>query len=159
TLGRPEERGADLDALLAAVGRLWTAGVEVDWERFHGEKRRRRVGLPTYPFERQRYWIDPPSPSERAVPATAAADLADWFWVPSWTRVPLASAPGQKRTNGRGERWLVFADREGLGERIAAQLRAEGREVATVVVGADFKELGKGTFAIDPGRRVDYDAL
>jgi phthiocerol/phenolphthiocerol synthesis type-I polyketide synthase E len=45
-------------ALLDAVGRLWAAGVEVDWRGVHGGERRRRVPLPGYPFERSRYWID-----------------------------------------------------------------------------------------------------
>jgi amino acid adenylation domain-containing protein len=43
-------------ALLAALGRLWTAGIEPDWPGFHAGERRRRVPLPTYPFERQPYW-------------------------------------------------------------------------------------------------------
>ncbi|MGE5830647.1 MAG: MupA/Atu3671 family FMN-dependent luciferase-like monooxygenase, partial [Micromonosporaceae bacterium] len=39
-------------ALLAAVGKLWAAGVPVDWESFYAAEQRRRVPLPTYPFER-----------------------------------------------------------------------------------------------------------
>ncbi|HEV7516184.1 MAG TPA: condensation domain-containing protein, partial [Thermoanaerobaculia bacterium] len=54
------ERGgpADQATLMRAVGRLWLSGVEVDGARFYRHERRRRVALPTYPFERQRYWID-----------------------------------------------------------------------------------------------------
>jgi acyl transferase domain-containing protein/enoyl-CoA hydratase/carnithine racemase/acyl carrier protein len=37
---------------------LWTKGLELDWSRFHREAGRRRVVLPTYPFARERYWID-----------------------------------------------------------------------------------------------------
>jgi acyl transferase domain-containing protein len=61
TLRRTGGSGSDLDDLVAAVGRLWAAGAEIDWERFQGGARRHRVTLPTYPFERRRYWIDPPS--------------------------------------------------------------------------------------------------
>ena len=52
------EPGTDREALLAATGKLWEAGVEIDWAALHAEKPR-RVALPTYPFERQRYWIEP----------------------------------------------------------------------------------------------------
>ena len=45
--------------LLKTLGQLWLAGVEVDWYRLHAGDKRRRVPLPTYPFERQRYWIEP----------------------------------------------------------------------------------------------------
>ncbi|WP_369215333.1 beta-ketoacyl synthase N-terminal-like domain-containing protein [Streptomyces flavofungini] len=45
--------------LLGLLGRLWTAGEEVDWAAFHRGERIRRVPLPTYPFERVRHWIEP----------------------------------------------------------------------------------------------------
>jgi acyl transferase domain-containing protein len=159
TLRRAGEGGSDLDLLLEAVGKLWIAGARVDWTGFHAGERRRKVGLPTYPFERQRYWIDPPAAGAVRMPALEAApastpDLADWFWVPAWRQSPrLASAPEV------GERWLLFLDGAGLGERIAARLRGEGREVFTVAAGAAFAELGEGDFAIDPERRQDYGAL
>ncbi|MEO1273969.1 MAG: acyltransferase domain-containing protein, partial [Pseudomonadota bacterium] len=47
-------------ALLGLVGALWVAGAEPDWAALHGAPRY-RVPLPTYPFERKRYWIDPPT--------------------------------------------------------------------------------------------------
>jgi phthiocerol/phenolphthiocerol synthesis type-I polyketide synthase E len=49
----------DSDALLAATGQLWVAGVEGKWMGLHRETAPRRVALPTYPFERKRYWIEP----------------------------------------------------------------------------------------------------
>jgi acyl transferase domain-containing protein len=60
----------DAAAPLAAAGRDWTAGRAVDWNALHAG-RRRRVPLPTYPFERQRYWIDP-APAASAPPAAGA---------------------------------------------------------------------------------------
>jgi phthiocerol/phenolphthiocerol synthesis type-I polyketide synthase E len=47
----------DREYLAEAMGRLWMAGVEIDWNGYYEGERRRRVSLPTYPFERQRYWI------------------------------------------------------------------------------------------------------
>ncbi|MCY1044450.1 amino acid adenylation domain-containing protein [Corallococcus sp. bb12-1] len=59
TLGVPEGRRtapeSDEQSLLGAVGHLWTAGVPVDWSVMRGGVSRRRVPLPTYPFERKRY--------------------------------------------------------------------------------------------------------
>ncbi|MCP5103633.1 MAG: hypothetical protein GY950_09655, partial [bacterium] len=43
---------------LEKVGRLWLNGANVDWNRFYPGKKPNRIALPTYPFERQRYWID-----------------------------------------------------------------------------------------------------
>jgi acyl-CoA synthetase (AMP-forming)/AMP-acid ligase II/3-oxoacyl-(acyl-carrier-protein) synthase/acyl carrier protein len=44
-------------ALLGALARLHVAGVAIDWEGFEREYPRRRVHLPTYPFERKPYWF------------------------------------------------------------------------------------------------------
>ena len=73
TLRHPHEAGGD--PLPNAVARLWLAGVRIDWTGFHAHERRRRVPLPTYPFERQRFWLEP-SPlrlARAAVPADEAA--------------------------------------------------------------------------------------
>ncbi|MCH2186099.1 acyltransferase domain-containing protein, partial [Myxococcota bacterium] len=45
-------------AFLGAIGRLWTLGVEVDWESFFATQEKRRISLPTYPFSRTRHWIE-----------------------------------------------------------------------------------------------------
>jgi amino acid adenylation domain-containing protein len=63
------ETVSDQAFLLHALGRFWTAGGRVDWQRFSAGQRRRRVPLPTYPFERRRYWIE----AAAALPAAAAA--------------------------------------------------------------------------------------
>lgn len=59
----PHNQQSDMVFLLAALGRLWEAGVEVDWAAFYREERRYRLPLPTYPFERERFWIDPARPA------------------------------------------------------------------------------------------------
>ncbi|HUR02470.1 MAG TPA: condensation domain-containing protein, partial [Nonomuraea sp.] len=53
-LAEPESGQA---ALLEGIGRLWADGADVDWAAFGPPGR--RVPLPTYPFERRRYWIEP----------------------------------------------------------------------------------------------------
>src|SRR6185312_5761913 len=57
-LGRPGSPEPSSESLLSALGRLWIAGVDVDWKARSAGEGRRRVPLPTYPFERQRFWID-----------------------------------------------------------------------------------------------------
>jgi len=173
TLRRESEDRADVDHLLETVGRLWIAGARVDWEAFHGGERRRRVALPTYPFERVRCWIEPlrrdaaaaaPSPDPADV-RDAAADTADWFWMPVWRQAPparLRTGAGLADAAGDEAGWLVFLDGGGLGERLAARLRQAGRRVSTVAAGAGeaaFADLGGGAYALDPARREGYDEL
>jgi acyl transferase domain-containing protein/acyl carrier protein/ubiquinone/menaquinone biosynthesis C-methylase UbiE len=52
------ERRSDLAFILNSLGQLWLAGIKIDWSKFHARNSRFRIPLPTYPFERQRYWIE-----------------------------------------------------------------------------------------------------
>jgi acyl transferase domain-containing protein/acyl-CoA synthetase (AMP-forming)/AMP-acid ligase II/acyl carrier protein len=54
----------DWPQILHTLSELYVAGLEIDWESFHRDVRRLRVVLPTYPFERKRFWVDrPPAPA------------------------------------------------------------------------------------------------
>jgi amino acid adenylation domain-containing protein len=70
SLSGSKDQAQDTPAMLTALGKLWLAGAPVDWAGFYQRETRRRVALPTYPFERQRYWAEPgvPLPKARAVP-------------------------------------------------------------------------------------------
>lgn len=63
TLRQRDEAGTDRAHLLKALGLLWASGARVPWKAIHQGQNRRRVTLPTYPFARQRYWIEPTRPS------------------------------------------------------------------------------------------------
>ncbi|WP_437840118.1 beta-ketoacyl synthase N-terminal-like domain-containing protein [Sorangium sp. So ce1153] len=71
SLGRPGD--PDLASLLDAAGRLWLASVPIAWDRLHEPGGRRRVPLPTYPFERERHFIDAPGPASPAGEGDAVA--------------------------------------------------------------------------------------
>jgi len=67
----PQSQNRDeVAAMLAALGRLWLAGSRIDWTGFYAHECRKRLPLPTYPFERQRYWVEPPERSQVEGPAT-----------------------------------------------------------------------------------------
>ncbi len=63
-----QAKGEELEALLAACGRLWLAGVSLDTNAFFGDELRQRLSLPAYPFERKRYWIEPDGTSSAPPP-------------------------------------------------------------------------------------------
>jgi acyl transferase domain-containing protein len=141
--------------LLNTLGRLWLSGNKVDWTGFHAHERRRRLPLPTYPFERQSYWIGTPehsAPSPREV-----TDMAGWFYAPSWN--PAPAPPVVRDSHGVGTiNWLVFLDHTGIGSQVAAHLSARGDYVATAEPGSRFQREGD-RFTVRPGEREDYDAL
>jgi acyl transferase domain-containing protein/acyl carrier protein len=159
TMGRPKDK-QELRALLQAVGGLWQAGVQIDWPKLHPGEKRRRVVLPTYPFQRERHWVEPrldrEAPKASAGPARKKPDVADWFYVPAWKQSALPAAPEPAK---RGGRWLVFVDPVGLGERLAARLESEGAEVVRVAPGEAFSVKGERRYALSPGQGEQYRAL
>ncbi len=153
SMRHPQDEVEDLEALYGALGRSWVAGVQVSWEGFWQGERRRRVALPTYPFERQRFWIEPAAGPPQVSRPAASRDLTSWFHLPSWRR----SMTPRRRAVKDGH-WLVFADRWGLGERIAERLRREGARVTVVREGSGFAE-GDGDYQADPRRGEDVAAV
>ena len=63
TMRHALDRQDDQAFLLSSLARLWLAGVRMDWNAFWAGQRRLRVPLPTYPFERRRYWLEPGFPA------------------------------------------------------------------------------------------------
>jgi myxalamid-type polyketide synthase MxaB len=70
----------DWEQLLSSLGELYTRGVEPDWGGFDRDYARRKLSLPAYPFERQRYWLDDravdPGASPSAPPPPAGAEAS-----------------------------------------------------------------------------------
>ncbi len=158
---RADEGASDEKLLLRALGQLWVEGVAIDWTAVHAAEQRRRVLLPTYPFERQRYWIDRKTQAQQPVSASTALhknpDVADWFYVPSWNR----SMNPHPHTDAAHDviRWLIFVDEYGLASRIIKGLEQLGHDVVSVMAGEHCAKLTESLYTIDPTQRDDYDAL
>jgi acyl transferase domain-containing protein/acyl carrier protein len=153
--------------LLNTLGKLWLAGVQVDWAGFYQDERRYRVSLPTYPFEQLRYWVEPREMAYRVevqptTPADQAgskkADIADWFYRPIWEKAALPDVSDEGEVPSP---WLVFCDELGLGDRIADRVTQRGGVVIKVTKGEEFGGSSDGgpSFTVRPGEKGDYGAL
>ncbi|MCP4656158.1 MAG: type I polyketide synthase, partial [bacterium] len=153
SLGDERDRHSDQAFLLRALGQLWLAGSEIDWRGFYAGERRRRVALPTYPFERRRFWIEPGTESLTAWRQPPAfekrQDVAKWFYVPEWKPSELSATAAE--VEGR---WLLFVDECGLGAELERQLTAAGAAVVTVRPGDGFARLADGSYAVRPAERA-----
>jgi len=76
-------------AAVAAAGRLYVSGVDVDWTAVLAGTGARRVDLPTYPFQRDRYW---PEPAEPVHVESAESSVDDWRYRVAWRPVPVEPA-------------------------------------------------------------------
>ena len=164
SLRRPQEQCSDMEFALRSLGQLWLANVRIDWKGFNGREQRQRLPLPTYPFERKRYWVEPRTKATKDANKKFAStgknpDIADWFYIPGWKQ--SAPAPLLKRSNSSPQqsRWLVFMDECGLGSEMVERLKREGHSVTGVSIGDRFAAIGDDMFAIDPRSQDHYTAL
>lgn len=152
SLRHPGDRVDDRVRLLRSLGALWSAGVAVDWAAFDPEGNR-ALDLPAYPFQRQRYWVEPRQGSEGArspAASPSARPSADtWFRVPGWRRLPDAPVPGAAAS---GALWVVLGEDVALGSALAQRLEADGAEVVRVRAGDEYRAGGTHV-ELDPGSR------
>ncbi len=172
SLRHPHDPTPDHQFLLTTLGRLWLAGTEIDWSGLYAGEARQRVPLPTYPFEGERYWVEPRPLAQHApaVPVNGKvavesvtwpakrADLATWFYQPSWRRLDLPPGAGAGAETER-QNWLVFSDAWGLGDRLAQRLTARGQSVVQVVPSDRFAQHGGTLYALPPADPQSYAAL
>jgi acyl transferase domain-containing protein len=161
SMRHPKEQRSDLEFLLNTVGRLWLAGGAVNFEALDADEQRRRVKLPSYPFERRRYWIEPGRRStnkQRKREPLRKERLDDWFYMPGWKQ----SAPPtieSEQLEGAKTAWLILLDTRGFASALVKRLREAGHEVVTVEAGQAFAALGEDAFAIDRQDPDDYQRL
>jgi amino acid adenylation domain-containing protein len=87
-----DQPAGEAAAFAEAAGALWVQGAPVDTSMSSAGDRRRIV-LPTYPFERQRHWVDAPPASAAVAAASAPAVAAPAATVAVAAAAPAASAP------------------------------------------------------------------
>lgn len=73
---------ADWQVLLQSVAALYVGGVPVNWHGFDKDYIRRKVALPTYPFERERYWFELGKPQQTARPAARRLSVGNGHYHP-----------------------------------------------------------------------------
>jgi acyl transferase domain-containing protein len=134
----PQEEQSDIAFLFTTLGQLWLAGAKVDWFGFYKQEKHYRLPLPTYPFERQRYWIEPPRKNVLEFQATPSKnlDIADWFYVPSWKRSPLSVSQLEQLQGSV----LLFINECNLGSQLAKKLQNESQKVIFVKIGESFEK-------------------
>ena len=163
SLRHPRETQSDQAFLLTALGKLWLAGATIDWPALYRDEHRRRVPLPTYPFERQRYWIDAEPGGLGGARQTARVgknpDVGDWFYLPSWKRSLLPTSFDLAKLADKPRRWLVFTDQSGVGKAIVQRLRDAQQTVVTVDAAQHFAKIDDTTYTIHPSQSADYAAL
>lgn len=135
----PQAQGSESAGVLHALGRLWLAGMPVQWSRLYAGERRHRLPLPTYPFERKSHWVAPPRPLGKTVAAEtrepATLPVYDTHETPSGGPA-TAGRPPQHSREERGEHMAALqvglTPHPARREHLLATLQAVAHEVSGI---------------------------
>ncbi|MBD3884960.1 thioester reductase domain-containing protein [Phormidium tenue FACHB-886] len=222
----------DWQQILQSLATLYVQGVAVDWSRYDQAYPRHRLPLPTYPFQRQRYWAEFPqdgfavssngnshSTNGRSTnghstnghsslasspllnllnqektqqivqqletagnlsseelqllpklldllikPESSLPTTADWLYEVEWQAKPRQPVASERNGFHQSGSWLIFADRSGVGQALANQLRSQNQSCILVYPGDCYETLVYQTHqnsahSIHPTRPADFDRL
>lgn len=161
---------------------LFVDGIDIDWKKLNADDGR-VLSLPTYPWQRERFWIDRPRKAPQAVlPATEGEfghapvemgelpekpsvesplsiqdPFADSFFEVVWQRKDFPQAPPS--IEWKTGPWLVILDGDGFGAALADQLRARGSRVVEILDGESYKRLVGDGYRLDTTNPQHWEKL
>jgi polyketide synthase PksJ len=154
-----KEAQDDLYYITDKIGQLWAQGLEINWQLYYKDEKRRKISLPTYSFEKIKYPAEV-EPFEKgsllASGRTTAAnsELKDWIYYPSWKSSVLETS--SKEAVGRS--YLLFSAANELSGSIKAKLSSNAN-VVEVCSGKHYKKESANRYYINPSAQGDYKLL
>ncbi|MGK7886311.1 MAG: SDR family NAD(P)-dependent oxidoreductase, partial [Crocosphaera sp.] len=189
----------DWQQILTSLGKLYVQGAKIDWLGFEKDYNHQRIVLPTYPFQRQRYWLETEQKesqdevikqlelenieqlqknleqtgklskeevellpkilellAQQQQEKVEKAEIQDWFYEIQWKEQPRKIQPTFKDLEGG--KWVIFADKKGLGEQIAEELTGLGYQCDLVFIGENYTH-EKEKWYINPSQKEHFQEL
>lgn len=113
-----------------SLGQLWIAGLPIDWGAYYVNERRLRQALPTYPFERSKFWIEPlnqPNSNNHIQDASRRKNPQDWFYTP----VLVSSQLSPIQSEG-GKSIILISHDSMLATELSQLLSDQGNDVTRI---------------------------
>ena len=130
------------------LSRLWACGRDIEWEKIYDQRNCRLVPLPTYPFKKEKHWVEPDSSFKEKLRG---------FLIPTWqSEIVCADIESKVAENNS---WLIFEDKYGLGKKLADVLENRNQTVISVKAGNNFMQISEHQYMLNHISREDFVKL
>ncbi|MBO9699910.1 MAG: SDR family NAD(P)-dependent oxidoreductase [Sporocytophaga sp.] len=161
------------DKNLSKLVDLWVKGLELDWSKLYGNNKPQRVSLPTYPFAKEKYWVEVsvnPSPvSQEKVnemkPKNKAAQeveekIQKMYFYPDWKKSPISLQSETNKSFAEGPT-LVIDTTDELYNAAIEKLKGSIADKSFILVklGGDYQELASNVFTINQDKEGQFNQL
>lgn len=144
--------------LLNTIGRLWGSGLNVDWKSCATTRDNSKVSLPTYPFERKRYWLERLPENRLKQNTSGRLPLSDIFYLPSWKRSASILEQNKSFQNPYDGYFLIFQNKAEIDDEVVTRFKRYTSKIILVADGEDFNSSEDG-FTINIKKEDHYELL
>ena len=151
-------RKEDWQVLNQSLAMLWSQGMSIDWQQvYQGQPCQKLWGLPSYPFQRQRYWLD----EAKSLNDYRQTQQPDYFYQTQWRLKPRSSPNGGQDSPKTTGKWLIFADHDGLATAVIEALARSNQSYHLVYpVGCQISQQPSDTVSVvDPQQPEEIERL
>ena len=127
-------------SLLHAVGKVWSQGINVDWPKFNEDRINYKIPLPTYPYLRERYWLEPPAKNKKQI------TLSAYIYEPNWLQEEIDECLLEEKNLLA---ILLFHDSSSKSKLISEILEESGHFLIHVYPGIHFNQVSDQEYHIN----------
>ncbi|MBA2656825.1 MAG: amino acid adenylation domain-containing protein [Tatlockia sp.] len=139
-----------------ALKTLWCQGIDINWDNYYKNEKRQRLPLPTYPFEKKRYWFDEIIKNKDLKSVTTSS--VPKLYVPTWIREPIPLADIHLDFKEKNIIWIVFDNESILSRHTLATLQSQQSPVWIIKKGDSYAQNQNQVF-INPKDKTHYEML
>ncbi|WP_306352314.1 non-ribosomal peptide synthetase/type I polyketide synthase [Flavobacterium sp. '19STA2R22 D10 B1'] len=157
----PKEEENDTSYFLNGIGKLWTFGVPIPWNEFHGNTPRHKISMPTYAFEPVVYSVaenlnELLSQDIFSREIRKNSEISQWFYQPTWKRDNRVTICEQVN---KEDWYIVFLNDNSFSRLLINELAKTTTNIITVYAGNEFVKVSDTSYEIDLGNSADYQRI
>ncbi|MCX7091093.1 MAG: amino acid adenylation domain-containing protein [Legionellales bacterium] len=138
---------SDLKQLYSVIGLAWINAIPIDWHRFHQPMQPQKLNLPTYIFQKQKYWLDPDKSISSAMIRS---------FQPAWTHHKIPGSITISSDILKNHTWFIIRDDEGLADKLILFFKSHGVDPIIVTFGTEYSHDDPLHFKINPNEKNHY---